>query len=180
MIVYRDRSGDEIRDIAVVRQVDGAWRAPVRVHPDGWRITGCPVNGPAVVARGDTVAVAWFTRAGDTARVLVAVSTDAGAMFDAPVRIDDGVPLGRVAIALDPESRPIVAWLEQVAPSRAQLRVRRVTLDGRRSAATTVASVEAARASGVPQMVALRDSLLLAWTSPVPVPKIRVAAVPFR
>ena len=45
--VYRDRSPEEIRDISVVRLVDGVWTEPAPVHADNWMIEGCPVNGPA-------------------------------------------------------------------------------------------------------------------------------------
>jgi hypothetical protein len=48
--VYRGRSDTEIRDVQVVRRVDGRWGAPRAVHDDGWRIDACPVNGPAVAA----------------------------------------------------------------------------------------------------------------------------------
>jgi hypothetical protein len=101
IIAYRDRTDDEIRDIAVVRQVGGKWTSPSIVHADGWHIEACPVNGPALASRGDTVAIAWFTGAQDTARVHVAFSVDGGARFAAPVRVDGGTPAGRVGIALD-------------------------------------------------------------------------------
>src|SRR5581483_9127550 len=59
LVAYRDRSEQEIRDISVSRLSGGRWSAPVTVHADGWRIEACPVNGPAVAARGRDVAVAW-------------------------------------------------------------------------------------------------------------------------
>src|SRR5688572_15843796 len=48
VVVYRDRSPDEIRDIAILRRVDGKWTQPARVHADEWHIEGCPVNGSVV------------------------------------------------------------------------------------------------------------------------------------
>src|SRR5690606_3334641 len=95
IVVYRDRGEDEVRDISIVRQVDGAWTAPAAVHRDGWRIEGCPVNGPAVAARGREVVVAWYTRAGDAPRVLVAFSRDGGASFEPPAVVDAAQPDGR-------------------------------------------------------------------------------------
>ena len=73
---YRDRSEAEIRDIAVRRLVGGEWSEPVHVGEDNWEIRGCPVNGPALAARGEDVAIAWFTGAGGTAKVSVAFSAD--------------------------------------------------------------------------------------------------------
>ena len=82
--VYRDHDAGEIRDISIVRLVDGKWTAPAPVARDGWRIGGCPTNGPAAAAAGNRAAVAWFTAAGDSPRVQVAFSSDAGASFSAP------------------------------------------------------------------------------------------------
>ena len=50
--VYRDRTEAEIRDIAIVRLVDGIWSDPALVSADGWEIAGCPVNGPAIDSAG--------------------------------------------------------------------------------------------------------------------------------
>ena len=127
VIVYRDRSDKDIRDIAIVRELVGGWSPPVLVHADDWYYPGCPVNGPQVAASGKTVVVAWYTAAHDTARVLVATSTDGGATFGAPVRIDEGDPIGRVSIVLDSRAEPIVAWLEQRTTDEAEVLVRRVT-----------------------------------------------------
>jgi hypothetical protein len=81
--VYRDRSEGEIRDIRIGAYVDGAWTEGAIVHEDGWETAACPVNGPAVAARGEDVAVAWFTAAGDVPRVKVAFSDDAAESFGA-------------------------------------------------------------------------------------------------
>src|SRR5439155_963754 len=100
LVAYRDRGAEEVRDIFVTRREGGRWSPPRAVHADHWRIAGCPVNGPALDARGSHVAIAWYTAAADTPRVYVAFSEDAGAHFGTPARIDDGNPLGRVHLAL--------------------------------------------------------------------------------
>src|SRR5215831_290151 len=48
LVAYRDRDKDETRDIALTRLQDGTWTPPVPLHRDGWKINGCPVNGPAL------------------------------------------------------------------------------------------------------------------------------------
>lgn len=112
VVVYRDRSADEIRDIAIVRRVDGRWTAPATVHADGWRIPACPVNGPAVAARGDTVVVAWYQGAG-TPSVQLARSDDAGATFAAPIVASEGAAtLGRVDLAID-DSGIVMLWMDE-------------------------------------------------------------------
>ena len=178
VVVYRDRSPDEIRDIGILRRVDGKWTQPAHVHADGWHIEGCPVNGPSVVANGEQVAVAWFTGARDTARVNVAFSTDAGATFSAPIRVDDGNPAGRVDVEFDGAGRALVTWLERVGDSGAEVRLRSVSADGSASPAVVVASSAAARSSGFPRMVRNGTELVFAWTQPGDTARVRMAVAP--
>ena len=51
---YRDHQGG-VRDISVVRYLDGRWTPPSTVHRDNWEIDGCPTNGPVLAARGSDV-----------------------------------------------------------------------------------------------------------------------------
>lgn len=169
LVVYRDRSEEEIRDIYVTRLVDGAWTQGTPVHDDGWHIEGCPVNGPAVAARGSEAVVAWFTAAQDTARAKVAFSSDAGASFGAPVVVDDGNPAGRVDVLMDAKGGALVTWLERVGAddgeTRAEVRLRHVSPDGTASPSQVLSASTAARASGFPRIVETADgSYLLAWT----------------
>jgi len=179
VVVYRDRSPDEVRDIAIVRQVSGRWTEPAVVHVDNWQIAACPVNGPSVAASGDRVAVAWFTAARDTARVRVAFSTDGGATFGAPLRVDDGQPLGRVDVELDGEGRAVVLWLERTGygGGAAEIRLRGVTQGGWKTAATAITSSAAARSSGFPRMVRRGRELVVAWTHAVDTASVRLARV---
>ena len=176
VVVYRDRSAGEIRDIAIVRQEGSGWSAPALVHADGWHYPGCPVNGPAVVAHGDTVVVAWYTAAADTARVLVARSTNGGGTFEAPVRVDGGSPIGRAALVLDDRQRPVVAWMEQVAPDTAEVRLRRVA--GNTLGETRVLTrTSGGRPAGFPRLVRVGDHLLAAWTHPGPPSRLELATL---
>ncbi len=159
---YRDRSDDEIRDIAVVRRVGGVWTEPVVPHADGWRIEGCPVNGPALDARGDDVALAWYTEADGEPRVQLSKSADGGATWSEPVRVDVGRPIGRVDVAVLEDGRAAVIWLEDAGSDQAEIHVRSV--DDGPLYRTTVATVESGRASGIPQIAALGDRAMVAWT----------------
>ena len=163
IVVYRDRDVTEIRDVAVVRGAADGWTAPTILHPDGWRIHGCPVNGPAVAAEGDAVAVAWFTAADKRPRVRVAFSGDAGASFGAPVEVDDERPLGRVDVALGRDGAAYVSWLA-TAGEAAEIRLRRVAPRGALGEATRIATTASTRSAGVPRMVRSGEDLLLAWT----------------
>ena len=175
IVAYRDRSADEIRDIYVVRRVDGRWTAPVPVHADGWRIAACPVNGPAIAAVDNRVALAWFTSANDSAKVKVAFSSDAGATFGAPVRIDGGNPAGRVDVALLHDGSALVSWIERTGGDTAVVQARRVAADGTPDAPIAIATSSAARASGFPRMVMHGRGAVFAWTEPGKPSVIRLA-----
>lgn len=175
VVAYRDRSAAEIRDVAVVRRVGGAWTAPTVPHTDGWEIAGCPVNGPTLAAQGERVALAWYTEGGGGPRVRLAVSDDGGATFGPAVRVDGGAPIGRVDVALLPDGSPVVSWLEGGAES-ARLQVRRVE-GGVAAPPQTVAAVPAGRQSGVPVLAALGRGVIVAWTDPDTVPAVRTAVV---
>ncbi|MDT0632195.1 hypothetical protein [Rubrivirga litoralis] len=175
VVAYRDRSPEEVRDIAVVRLVDGAWTEPEIPHADGWTIHGCPVNGPALAARGDRVALAWYTEGGGGPRVQVALSDDGGATFGAPAQVDGGAPLGRVGVALLPDGAAAVTWLERTGGA-AEVRVRRVE-GGVTAPPQTVATVPAGRESGVPVVAALGPGVVVAWTDPDATPAVRTAVV---
>jgi hypothetical protein len=165
VVVYRDRSEAEIRDIMILRQVEGDWTTPRAVYDDNWEINACPVNGPAVAAEGEHVAVAWFTGARDTAKVQLAFSTDAGSTFGAPIRIDEGIPAGRVGLQwLD--GAVLVSWLERGAADTAFVKVLRVMQNGTMEDPITVSNSSGTRSSGFPRMTRLADGVLLAWTIP--------------
>lgn len=173
IVAYRDRTDAEIRDIYTARLEGGVWTEGAPVHDDGWHIEGCPVNGPAIAASGERVAVAWFTGAEGTPRVKIAFSDDGGAHFGTPIVVDDGDPSGRVDLVLG-ESGAIVSWLERTviegvdgadASSTADVRIRRVDADGWTSESFVVTSSSAERASGFPRVVEVDEgTMLLAWT----------------
>jgi hypothetical protein len=174
VLVYRDRSAEEVRDIAIVRYEKGVWSRPRIVHRDNWIIAACPVNGPAVSAQGNRVAVAWFTAANEQARVHIAFSRDAGDRFAPPIRVDDGVPAGRVDVQLLPDNSALVSWLERV-DDRAEVRIRRVYANGRRGPAKTVATSSAERASGFPHIIWRGKDVVLAWTEAGRPAQVKVA-----
>jgi len=175
LAAYRDRSPDEIRDMSLVRRASGAWSAPAPVADDGWRIAGCPVNGPAVEgdAAGRAV-VAWFSAPDEKAVVRVAFSSDAGQSWGDGLRVDEGRPLGRLDVALLEDGSALVSWLEQ-SEAGAGLRLRRIAPDGRRSPAALVSAVRAARSSGFPRLLVAGDELLVAWLDAGDPPRLRTA-----
>jgi len=195
IVVYRDRSPDEVRDVAVVRRTAEGWSRPALVHADGWKIHGCPVNGPAVAASGSRVAVAWFTAAGGAPRVQVAFSGDAGATFGEPIAIDapedpHRAPLGRVDAALDDDDRALVSWLAAADDGAdgtgggAEIRLAVVDPATGSVLARKIASTTAERSAGVPRMVRTGGDgvgrLVFAWVEDAEPSRIRAAVLAWR
>ncbi|MGI9174375.1 MAG: hypothetical protein ACR2GR_03525 [Rhodothermales bacterium] len=178
VVAYRDRSEGEIRDIAVTRLEDSTWTSPEILHRDGWQISGCPVNGPALDAQGERVAAAWFTAADNVPRVQVAFSEDEGGSFGEPVVVDEGAPLGRVDIVLLSGGSALVSWLEQ-AGEQAAIRLRTVDPDGTLGPIMTVAETSSARASGFPRMIRSGDEVFFAWTEAGEPSRLRTARAVF-
>lgn len=160
---FRNRSDEEIRDNYVSRLANGKWTAPQPVFNDNWKIAACPVNGPSLSARGNTVAMSWFTARGEQGQAYAAFSQDAGKSFGQPIRIDDGGTLGRVDIELLPGGGAIATWIE-FADDRAQFRARRIDANGTRSAPVTVAGIAGSRSSGYPRAAIANGEVLFAWT----------------
>jgi hypothetical protein len=179
IVVYRDRSAAEIRDIGVVRLTEQGWTAPQLVHADGWHMTGCPVNGPAVDARSHEVAVAWFT-APDRPRVRLAFSSDNGRTFSPPVEVAAGAVAGRVDVVLLDDGRAVVSWLAD-APGGAEFVAQPFARDGTVAGPPVlIARSSIERASGFPQMIRSGDRLVFAWTQAGEPASLRTAVARLR
>ncbi|UCF67411.1 MAG: exo-alpha-sialidase, partial [Acidobacteriota bacterium] len=166
VVAYRDRSGEEVRDIASLHghPVRG-WSRPHPVHEDGWTIEGCPVNGPRLATLGDQTAVAWFTAAGDPGqpRVLVAFADETSGSFETPIQIDLGRPLGRVDATFLADGRLLVAWLDR-AQGITDVVVRTVTRKRDLGVPLVVGRTSQARSSGFPRLARSEDQVVIAWT----------------
>jgi len=178
VLVYRDRDPDDVRDIALTRLQAGEWSEPAHVNADGWKIDACPVNGPAVDARGTIVAVAWFT-APDLPRIRLAFSDDAGRSFGLPIEVAHGNVIGRVDVVLLDDGRAVVSWL-QSGTTGAELRAQPFSRDGKPGPAVLVAAASVQRSSGFPQMVRAGDGRLFAWADSTASQQVRAAYAPLR
>ena len=171
VVVYRDRTENEIRDISLARLTDTGW-VKTSAGTDGWRISGCPVNGPAIAQNNGIVGVAWFT-AVPSNRVRVAFSFDGASSFDVPIDVVTEHPLGRVDLVVTPDGRAMVSWLAQ---NQGGFRFREVMPDGETGDVIKVASMETRRASGFPKMVETDGELIFAWTDTAgSVPRVRTS-----
>jgi hypothetical protein len=174
VVAYRDRDPEEVRDHSVVRLESGRWSVPRPLPRDGWKIHGCPVNGPALAAVGERVAAVWFSAVSESAQVKLAFSEDGGSSFGNPQRIDSGAPLGRVDVAMLADGSAMVLWLEK-AGSGGSIQLRRVDRKGTVQRPVAIARTSSARASGFPRMVRSGQRLVFAWTDEGNPARVRTA-----
>lgn len=163
ILVYRDRTEKEIRDISVVRLINGKWTKPQSVFNDNWKINGCPVNGPAIDVKGDVAAVAWFTEAGGVPKIKVAFSTNDGKTFEDAIIISDSNPSGRVDLIVLEDGSALISWLE-TALGQTSIKACRVKLDGTFETPFIVSQSSESRSSGFPKMTMKNDTVYFAWT----------------
>lgn len=175
VVVYRGRTKDETRDHWVVRRTESGWTEPKILYEDHWRIGGCPVNGPAMIADGHQVVVAWFTMAADEPQVRLALSLDAGENFELIDALAVGGALGRVDLAgLDDGF--VLSWMTQQG-NRAALELARYDSHGERRWQRRLEGLDAGRVSGFPRIgVTGGDSLLVVWTGTSPNSRSQVEA----
>lgn len=161
VVVYRNRTTDEIRDIYLSRLTGDQWQTPTPVHNDNWQIAGCPVNGPAIAASGQALAVVWFTAADNEGLIKLAFTdTDGSALvstFDIPIIIDHRNPLGRVDVAWLDEQAVAVSWLCE----QQELCLRTVTSDRQRSEVLRISTD--GQVGGFPKIMTFGSQLIMAW-----------------
>jgi len=179
LVAYRGRSAGEVRDILVSRFTGKSWTPPVTVHADNWVIAGCPVNGPAIAARGRQAWVAWYTGAGEAPSIRIAASGDAGASFGPVREVAVGqAPLGRVDLAAD-ASGVWLSWMEEVDGAQSLWLARFDAGLATESFRRKVADVAGrGRATGFPRLQLQDGAAWLAWTDVVAgEPRLRGAVV---
>lgn len=159
VVVYRDRSDEEIRDISIVRMVNDQWTEPKTIFSDNWKINGCPVNGPSAAALGNSLAVAWFSSPDKKSQVNILFSLDGGTTFNAPIRIDEGKGIGRVDVVMLDEKSAMVSWMEGSV-----IKAARVHSDGKKEPSLIIASSSESRSSGFPQLTKSGNKIVFAWT----------------
>lgn len=164
IVVYRDRSDAEVRDIYYTKKIGKTWTMPQPIHADNWTIEGCPVNGASIAAKDKNVVVAWYTGANDTAKVKVSFSTDEGVNFsETPIILDDNTPLGRIDVVMNTEFA-WVTWVQQQGKT-AMLKIAKLNLKTQTiESINDMVEMSVSRKSGFPRMVKLEKEIIITWT----------------
>ena len=163
IVVYRDRSENEVRDIYTIRNINGVWEEPNPLHNDGWIINGCPVNGPKVAVNSTNLAIAWFTVVNDNPIVNVSFSKTNGYSFGTPFKLNDLDAIGRVDVAFLNNEEVIVSYME-VDDIGTYLRIKKVSVNGEISKPITVSKIDGGRNTGVPQLEIINNEIFIVWT----------------
>ncbi len=178
IVVYRDRSENEIRDTSVIRHINGKWTEPESIHDDNWQISGCPVNGPSVSANEEQVAVAWFTAKDDTPKVQLALSADSGDSFSSPIVVASPKTNGRVGTAILDSGEIVVSWMD-TTEADAVIMLSLFSAEGKLLDNYKVAKSSASRRSGFPIIEEVGNSVYVSWTDISSVPQVKVARLVF-
>ena len=163
IVAYRDHTPKDIRDIAVLRLENGHWSTSKIIYNDNWQIDACPINAAAVAARGDRVAIAWYTAAQDKSQVKIVFSADGGVNFSKPVIVSTGHALGYTSIVLDEGGDATVSWLEQGSGGTRVL-ARAISSAGAAGPVLEIAKGDKS-ALGYPKLVRSGKETLAAWGS---------------
>ena len=179
MVIYRDRSEKEVRDIAVSRYDLGnhTWSKPEILHDDGWKIEGCPVNGPRLASKENNVVAIWYTLDGDTPVIKAKRSNDGGLQFGKTYIIDQEA-IGRVDVVIDDESNAWFSWLGK-KEGISHLTLRRLSQSGQLSDLFYISEVSDMRSSGFPRIVWTDQSLYIAITDPENGMMIKLLSITF-
>jgi len=178
VVVYRDRSEGEIRDTYITRLIGGRWSEPEAVYSDGWKIEGCPVNGPAVAADGQRVAVAWFSGKDNLPVVKLSLSEDGGGSFSPPVTVANETVIGRVAVAYLESGRIALSWMDTREES-GRLMLALYSPIGDLIDLIEIAETTPSPASGFPSITSLGEDVFVAWTEVADSSRVKVTRVRF-
>lgn len=162
--VYRDRTKEEIRDIGMVHVGNKGRITTNIIANDGWEISGCPVNGPAIDAKDSITAVAWYTETDSIPKVKLVISGDYGNEIGLPVTLAEKTPLGRVDIKFLASQNLLITYLDRLND---ETWIMGVLFDVKSKSIISknkLIETDQSRISGFPRMVVLEDNVLLVCT----------------
>jgi len=164
-VAFRDRSPREVRDVGVLRgDVDTGVFERAELAGDGWEIAGCPVNGPALAAAGERIAVAWYTGADGRSSVRLAGSTDGACSFGEPREVSLGNPIGRAEVEILADGTLLVVWCEFRPDAGASWMGRSYDDELRAGEPFRIGSATGGRDAGHAAVGRLGDGVLVVWT----------------
>ena len=163
LVAFRDRYADETRNIQLAFINDN--QLPRPINEDGWIVPGCPVNGPAMVANGDNVAIAWYTAPDNKPQVNISFSNDGGRTFGNLIRLDGGSVIGRTDLIWLDDENVLVSWLAEGEES-GKLELKTVNFNTGAVDFFKSYTISSSRGSGYPKLAMANGMVFVAWTEP--------------
>ena len=162
MVVYRDRSPKEIRDISFVLGKSHKWSKPTTLKIDNWLMPGCPVNGASIDTFGNLVAVSRFTVIQNKAQVILRLFNEGQMKSGKEIVLDEDIPIGHCATVCTKDLINTV-WIG-FEKNQAVLKLAQVSLDGKIKRKTTLTPIGGSRSSGMPRAIFSGGYLWVSWT----------------
>jgi len=165
IVVYRDRSDGEIRDISISKLKNNIWSNPKNLNEDKWKINGCPVNGPSVDSNDNFIAIAWFTLSNGEPSINLKFSNDNGESFGDLIKInnEEKRPLGRIDLEMLKNGSVIISWID-VNNGIGEISLRKVDPNGNKSEIINPSNISTKRISGFPQIENINNDIILSFT----------------
>lgn len=162
IVVYRNRSKHEVRDVYYARYYNTAWTDPKPLYADNWQINGCPVNGPRIASKDETVAAVWFTQANNEPSVKMVISNDCGKTFGDPILIQKGENvMGRLDIEMNGNGIFICQMIQD--SSKADIMIHQFNFQGELIHSQMIAQNGLSRKSGFPRLASVNNTLYIAF-----------------
>jgi len=162
MVVYRDRSTKEIRDISFVLQRDGGWTQPATLNADNWLMPGCPVNGASIGNSRNIFAISRFTVINNKPQVILRVFAKGKIETGKEIILDNNTPIGRCVTICSKDSIYTI-WIG-LEEQQSVLRFAEVSFTGEIKRKKTLTKVDGNRSSGLPRAILSQGYLWVCWT----------------
>ena len=162
IVVYRDRSSRDIRDISFILGRDDKWSEPATVHADNWLMPGCPVNGASIAFSKDLIAVSRYTVVQNKSQVILRLSKDKNINSGKDIILDNNAPIGRCVTVCYKDSI-FTIWIG-FHENETVLKIAEVSSIGEIIRSLSITKVNANRSSGIPRAITSGGYLWLSWT----------------
>jgi hypothetical protein len=156
----------DVRDMVLGLSRDGgrSFAPPLRVHDDGWKITGCPHRGGQVAldSKG-TVYAAWYTEGKAGTPTMLFATAPKGRAFGQPLRVNPagGTIPDQIRLAVNDKGAAVLVWEDATAVRR------RILLRGSADGGRTLGPVQVlsrAIKAYMPDVTTLPDGeFVVAW-----------------
>ncbi len=110
--VFRERALNGTQDVHFANWEHDRWSESRVLVPEGWAPSVTPTAPPSADARDGRAVAMWFTAADNDPRAQLSFSSDAGHVWQIPLRLSEGVPQPAVAVVLLRDGAALAMWQE--------------------------------------------------------------------